>query len=129
MSMRMTVHDFYGDDRRRGSEEVTFGVQWTLNTDPTGVYGVHWLKATKEIYLLRGAMTPPFLPETFSGNWNNLHPRFADDQYEVILLGKARRASVVESALKGWRDRMSEPDGLRWVLGRLDVSVDALTVE
>lgn len=75
MSNRMTVGDFYRDDRRRASEESTFGVEWTSNADATGLYAVHWLKDTKEIFLLRGPITPPFLPETFSGSWNNLHPR------------------------------------------------------
>lgn len=128
MSMRMTVRDFYRNDRRRASEESTFGVQWTLNADATGLYGVHWLKETKELYLLRGPMTPPFLPDS-AGRWNMNAPRFADDQYQVILLGTAKRASVVERALKGWRDRMGEPNSLQWVLDRLDIPVNPLTVE
>jgi hypothetical protein len=127
MSMRMTVRDFYRDDRRRASEESTFGVEWTLDADPNCLYGVHWLKETKELYLLRGPITPPFLPDS-AGRGNINAPRFADDQYEVILLGTAKRASVVERALKGWRDRLGEPNSLQWVLDRLDIPVNPLTV-
>jgi len=125
----MTVPDFYRDDHRRASEESTFGVEWTMGSDPTGVYGVHWLKDTKELYLLRGPILPPFLPDNVGSRWSGIPPRYANDQYEVIVLGKARRASVVERALNGWRDRMGEPNSLHWVLARLDVSLNPSTAE
>ena len=73
-------------------------------------------------------MAPPFLPDS-AGRGNVSAPRFADDQYQVILLGTARRASVVERTLKGWRDRMGEPNSLQWVLDRLDIPVNPLSVE
>ena len=129
MTPRMTVREFYGDDRRRASEESTFGVEWTLDADPTGLYGVHWLKDTKELYLLRGPILPPFLPDFRSNGWSGIPPRFANDQYEVIVLGKAKRASVVARALQGWRDRMGEPNSLHWALTRLDVSLSPPTAE
>lgn len=124
MSVRMTVRDFYRDDCRRASAESTFGVEWTLDSDPTSLYGVHWIKDTKELYLLRGPILPPFLPDNAGSRWSGIPPRFAYDQYEVVLVGQARRASVVARALKGWKDRMEEPNSLHWVLTRLDVSLD-----
>jgi hypothetical protein len=125
MSERMTVREFYGDERRRASEESTFGVAWALRTDPGALYGLHWLKATKEIYLLRGPVSPPFLPGVFEGaGGGRVVPAFADDQYRVIVLGRVRRASEVERALKGWRGVIGTSNSLQWVMKRLDQWVD-----
>jgi hypothetical protein len=118
---RMTVQDFYRDTRRQESEESTFGLAWTSQSDPTAYYGLHWLKSTKETYLLRGPLLPPFLPGLLEGaGGGNLVPTFRDNQFEVIVLGRVRRASELERAIRGWRDAIDEPDSLRWLLERLN---------
>lgn len=128
MSVTMTVREFYSEGRRQTSEESTFGLEWTLRSDPNALYGVHWLKATKEVYLLRGPRLPPFLPGLLEGSaGSNIVPTFNDDQYEVIVLGKARRASEIEHALKGWRNTIGQSNSLEWVLDRLDKALGIRT--
>jgi len=88
----------------RHPRESTFGVKWTRQSDPTALYGRHWLKTTNEIYLLTGPLLPPFLPGLLEGTEaGNILPAFNDDQYEMIVLGKARRACELQRASRAGR--------------------------
>ena len=61
----MNVDEFYAEDeRRRASDEVSFGGEWRVASDPYVLYGIHWIEDTGEVYALRGPQ-PPVLD--FSG--------------------------------------------------------------
>jgi hypothetical protein len=114
----MTVAAFYADDRRRRSREVSFGLEWTVTSDPHAIYGVHWIEETQEIYVLRGPEPPldasaPFIPSS--------SPLiiFESDAYEVIVLGQAENEAVLRRALDGWEAHMTGPNSLQWVRERL----------
>ena len=115
---RMTLEQFYADDRRRRSPEVTFGLDWTSASDPYAAYGLHWISATKEIYVLRAPRVPI----------NSVPPYFGDtappifvspDSYEVMVLGTAEAEDALAAAIAGWEPEMAKPDSLRWVRERL----------
>src|SRR3954470_2203942 len=109
----MTLRRFYEDERRRRSDEATFGLQWRSASDPYTTYGLHWIRATKEIYVLRG----PWFPPAFDG----LNPPvfLVDSTWEIIVLGMAETEHEVAAALAGWQAEMPKPDSLRWARERL----------
>ena len=118
MTEPMTVSEFYSDERRRASREVVFGREWTIDSDPSVVYSVHWIEETQEIYVLRGPQAPaevftPFPP-------NSSAPLFiTDDAFEVIVLGCAAEEAALRRALDGWEQQMAQPNSLQWVRARL----------
>src|SRR4051812_28266238 len=104
---RMTIKQFYDDDRRRQSDELTFGLDWTSATDSYAAYGLHWIRDTTEIYVLRGPR-------------DTREPIFISEHaFEIILLGTAETEDVLAAAIDGWEAEMPKPDSLRWVRERL----------
>lgn len=118
MNERMTLSEFYADERRRTSAEVAFGHGWTIDSDPSVLYSLHWIERTGEIYVLRGPQSPaevftPFPPSSSAGVF------IANDAYEVIVLGRAEDEAVLRRALDGWEAQMGGPNSLQWVRERL----------
>src|SRR4051812_1835509 len=98
---RMTLEEFYADDRRRRSPEVTFGLDWTSASDPYAAYGLHGMGGTREFSVLRapgfriisaplsfGAPAPPIF--------------VSPDSYEVMVLGTAEAEDALAAAIAGW---------------------------
>ena len=125
MPIPLNVKQFYLDERRRASCEVAFGLEWTVSSDPDATYGVHWIEATKEVYVLRGPKSPIFLPNSLYGGASTVAPRFADDEYEVIVLGKVASKEVLGEALEGWEEQMAGPTSLQLIRERLDDATDS----
>jgi len=109
--MPVNVRQFYLDERRRTSDEATFGLEWTLDADPDARYGLHWIERTKEIYVLRGPTSPLFLRNGSPGG-GAIPPSFADDEYEV----------VVDTSYPG-----GDPGEAGTVTGGLDLPIGART--
>lgn len=109
----MTLAEFYADERRRTSTEVSFGLEWTLDTDPHATYGVHWIERTREIYTLRG----PQPPVEAGVNLVDTSPlrQVAREAFAVDVLGELDDVSVLD----GWEDHMARRNSLEWVRGRL----------
>ncbi|MDQ6749070.1 MAG: hypothetical protein M3010_13325, partial [Candidatus Dormibacteraeota bacterium] len=126
MPIPINVRQFYLDERRRTSREVTFGLEWTSDSDPDAIYGVHWIEATKEIYVLRGPMLPIFVRSINYAYGGTIPPRFADDEYEVIVLGTADSRTDIEQALEGWGDQVAKPNSLQWVREQLAKAANGL---
>lgn len=112
------IQEFYAeDDRRRSSEEVTFGLDWTLQGDETVRYGLHWVEGTGEIYVLRR----PELPVDVSPSHGSygFPLRAADDAYEVFVLGTADSRETLTDAIEGWESAMPRRNSVQWIRQRL----------
>ena len=127
MTEPMTVSQFYADERRRASPEVTLGLEWRHDSDPEVIYGLHWIEQTKEIYVLRGPQAPP---EAYAPHFPNSSPAvfIANDAYEVIMLGCAEDEVVLRRALAGWEAEMARPNSLQWVRERLHAAAGQTTI-
>ena len=127
MTVPMSLSEFYADERRHRSREVSFGLGWTLDSDPYVIYSVHWIESTKEIYVLRGPQSPV---EAYAPYFPNSSPPsfFANDAYEIIVLGRAEDEAVLRRALDGWEAQMTRPNSLRWVRERLYAAAGQTTI-
>lgn len=117
--MPISVRQFYLDERRRTSQEISYGLEWTLDRDPGAHYGIHWIEVTKEVYALRGPIPPAFLQNTHYGGSATIPPQFGDDQYQVVILGTVESKEILEKVLGGWQERMRRSNSLEWVEDRL----------
>jgi hypothetical protein len=91
----MDVDEFYdGDPRRRESEEVEFGSEWT-NRD--GVrYELSWVQDTGELFMMT-----------------------EDAGLNVQVLGRFSEERV-RALLTGWEQAMTEPHSIEWVREQVD---------
>ncbi len=98
----MNVEEFYDQDpRRQSSEEIEFGREWYENELR---FEVAWIADTGEVYVMaepydrRGVTT---------------------ESVTVEVLAVIEGRDVIDAALTGWQDAMSQPDGLAWVRARV----------
>jgi hypothetical protein len=119
MPIPINVRQFYLDDRRRASAEVAYGLEWTSELDPGAHYGIHWIEVTREVYALRGPRSPVFLYNTHYGGSATIPPQLAEDQYQVVVLGKADSTDVLDEVLSGWQQMMPLANSLEWARDRL----------
>jgi hypothetical protein len=114
----MNVKQFYAEDeRRRRSEEITYGSGWRDASDPSGVYTVRWVVETGEVYALRNP--PPPFPVMFDPEAGVGMAPLKEDVYAVKILGRVHRGEAIESALDGWEQHLKADRGLHWVTERL----------
>jgi hypothetical protein len=100
----MNIEEFYDQDpRRRASDEVEFGREWT---EHHARFEVAWIAETGEVY----AMAEP------------LHS-LSTQSMTVEVLGVVEGRDSIDAALDGWEDAMTEPDSLAWVRTRLAEAV------
>jgi hypothetical protein len=87
------------DRRRRLSAEVDFGATWRW-AGSNDAWRVAWIRDTGELYLCRA--------DGYDGACT-----------DVSVLAVLTREADVDALLDGWRDRRIDPDGLSWLVRRL----------
>ena len=90
------IDEFYdADPRRRASEEVEYGVDWS---DRDGVrYEVAWIEDTGELVLMT-----------------------ADGGLHVEVLGEWPERADVDALLDGWQSAMPAPHSVEWLRGTIE---------
>src|SRR5436190_21890169 len=98
----MDIEDLYDQDpRRRASDEIEFGREWSEN----GVrFEVSWIADTGEVYV----MAEPYSRHEIS-----------TESVTVEVLGVIKGRDAISSALAGWREAMAKPNSLTWMRGRV----------
>src|SRR5262245_40526544 len=98
----MDIEEFYDQDpRRRASDEIEFGREWSENDRR---FEVSWVADTGELYV----MAEPYSRHEIS-----------TESVTVEVLGVINGRDAINSALAGWREAMAEPNSLGWVRERL----------
>ena len=107
-----------GKGRRWASATVRYGGAWRLSADPDALYAVSWMEKTNEICALRYPRLPARLALPAESGW----PTLVDGSWTIEVLGWAENREVLDRALEGWEQHMSDPDGLTWVRQRLQAA-------
>ena len=98
----MDIEEFYDQDpRRRASDEIEFGREWSENDLR---FEVSWISDTGEVYV----MAEPTSRHEIS-----------TESVTVEVLGVIKGRDAINSALEGWREAMAKPNSLGWVRGRV----------
>ena len=110
----MDIEEFYdADERRRASEEIQFGDEWT-DTDGRR-YEVLWVADTGEVY----AMYEPIEPMVSDAVGDVLVQHMPTSAVTVEILGNIATREDIESRLEGWQDVMPESGSIDWVRQRV----------
>ena len=97
----MDIEQFYdADPRRRASEEIQFGREWT---EGPMYFEVAWIADTGELY----AMAEPYERRGVS-----------TEPLTVEILAVVEGRAVIDTVMAGWQDAMSGEDSLAWVRAR-----------
>ncbi|GMU77323.1 MAG: hypothetical protein AMXMBFR46_01240 [Acidimicrobiia bacterium] len=113
----MDIEEFYdADPRRRASEEVAFGHEWS-DADG-GRYEVMWVVDTGEVY----AMFEPVEPLASDGVGDIFPQHLPTSAVTVEVLGIAPTRDDVDRRLAGWEDAMPAAGSIAWVRGRITAS-------
>jgi hypothetical protein len=98
----MDIEEFYDQDpRRRASDEIEFGREWSENDRRSEV---SWVADTGEVYV----MAEPYSRREIS-----------TESVTVEVLGVIKGRDAIDSALAGWREAMAKPNSLAWVRERV----------
>lgn len=110
----MNIEEFYdGDERRRASEELEFGEDWT---DSTGHrYELRWIEDTGELYVMHDDPAPIWFDQF--GDFFAIPP--TADELGVRILKLVHGRDEVTRLLEGWADAMPAEDSVRWLIDRL----------
>ena len=93
----MDIEEFYQDPRRRASDEIEFGREWSEG----GLrFEVSWVADTGELYV----MGEPYSRREIS-----------TESVTVEVLGVIKGQDAISSALAGWREAMAKPNSLAGV--------------
>jgi hypothetical protein len=99
----MDIEEFYDQDpRRRASDEIEFGREWSENDRR---FEVSWVADTGEVYV----MAEPY----------SRRHEISTESVTVEVLGVIDGRDAINSALAGWQEAMAEPDSLAWVRERV----------
>ena len=104
----MDIEDFYDrDPRRRASEEIEFGREWS----ESGLrFEVSWIADTGEVYL----MAEPYSRREIS-----------TESVTVEVLGVIEGRDAINSVLAGWQEAMAKAGSLAWVRERVAGAADS----
>jgi hypothetical protein len=121
------ISEFYdADERRRQSEEIEFGREWTSRD---GVrFEVNWITDTGELYVMREP-APVELEDPFGGIYVSTSDRVPVDGMTVGVIGLINSREEVEQVLEGWEEAMAQPDSTAWLIGRLQAFGDDVPSE
>ena len=111
----MDIEEFYdGDPRRRESEEIEFGREWS---DASGMRTeLSWVAATGELY----AMAEPAGAVEMDPVGDTRVDDLPTEALTVEILGVVPDRAVVDQLLAGWEGVMEKgPNSLQWVRDRL----------
>ena len=104
----MDIEEFYDQDpRRRASDEIEFGREWSENDLR---FEVSWVAETGEVYV----MAEPYSRREIS-----------TESVSVEVLGVIKGRDAIDSALAGWQEAMAEPNSLAWVRERVAGASDS----
>jgi hypothetical protein len=99
----MDIEEFYDQDpRRRASDEIEFGREWSENDRR---FEVSWVADTGELYV----MAEPY----------SRRHEISTESVTVEVLGVIDGRDAINSVLAGWQEAMAEPDSLAWVRERV----------
>ena len=109
----MDIEGFYdADPRRRHSEEINFGRDWT---DDGGTrWELNWVADTGEAYLMREPVEPGGI-DPVGDTWV---PDLPVDLVTVEVVGTIEGRAAVDRAFDGWEGAMPEPGSVSWVRER-----------
>jgi hypothetical protein len=107
------LEQFYSEDeRRRHSEELEFGRDWT---DPNGRSEVSWVEVTGEVY----AMLEPSA-EYWADGVGGMHKGDLPEKSLIIeVIGVVNGRDAIEAVMSGWEDAMPGENSLQWVRDRV----------
>ena len=98
----MDIEEFYDQDpRRRASDEIEFGREWSENDRR---FEVSWVADTGEVYVMT---------EQYSRR------EISTESVTVEVLGVIEGRDAINSALAGWQEAMAIPNSLAWVRERV----------
>ncbi len=110
----MDIEEFYdADPRRRESEEVEFGREWSNNGMRTEV---SWVADTGELY----AMAEPAESVEMDPFGDTRVDNLPTELVTVEILGTVATREEVDLLLDGWQDVMEQgPNSIQWVRDRI----------
>jgi hypothetical protein len=110
----MDIEGFYdADPRRRHSEEINFGRDWT---DAQGTrWELNWVADTGEAYAMREPVEPGGI-DPVGDTWV---PDLPVELVTVEVVATITDRSAVEQALDGWSAEMARAGSLDWARDRL----------
>jgi hypothetical protein len=110
----MDIEQFYdADPRRRESEEVEFGREWS---DANGMRTeLSWVADTGEVY----AMAEPSEPVFMDPVGDTRVPDLPTELVTVDILGVIPDRARVDELLAGWESEMDKPNSIQWVRDRI----------
>jgi hypothetical protein len=110
----MDIEQFYdADPRRRLSEEVEFGRDWS---DGSGVRSeLSWVSDTGELYVMK----EPDAPINMDPVGDEFVESLDAQSMTVVVLATVNGREAVDRLLSGWEDEMVKPDSLSWVRERV----------
>ena len=110
----MDIEGFYdADPRRRHSEEVSLGRDWT---DAVGTrWECNWVVDTGEVYLMQEP-TEPVEMDPLGDTWV---PDMPMDVITVEVLSTIGERALLDRAVDGWSDAMAAPNSIEWIRGRV----------
>jgi hypothetical protein len=115
------LEQFYNEDsRRRHSEELEFGRDWT---DEQGRCEVSWVAETGELYAMREPEIG-YAADGLGGMWVE-GAQTRDLMVEVLGVVDSRDA--IASVMSGWEQAMLEPNSLSWVRARVANAANEMT--
>ena len=110
----MDIEEFYdADPRRRESEEVAFGHEWT-DADG-GRYEVQWIAETGEVY----AMFEPVEPMASDAVGDVFVQHMPTSAVTVEVIGTVTSRDEVDQRFAGWEDAMPGRGSIEWVRQRV----------
>jgi hypothetical protein len=110
----MDIEEFYdGDPRRRESEELEFGRDWS---DPSGMrVEVSWVVDTGELYLMQEPNEPVFMDPV----GDTVVPELPVEAIGVELLTVVPTREAIDALLAGWQQEMPKKSSIDWVRARV----------
>jgi hypothetical protein len=106
----MDIEEFYDQDpRRRASDEIEFGREWS---EGERRFEVSWVADTGEVYV----MAEPYSRREIS-----------TESVTVEILGVVKGRDAINSVLAGWQEAMAKPNSLAWVRERVAGESDSRT--
>jgi hypothetical protein len=106
----MDIDEFYDQDpRRRASDEVEFGREWS---EKGMRFEVAWVADTGELYLMA-------VPHSRRG--------ISSTAVTVEVLAVIPGREAINAVLTGWGDEMAKPDSVAWLRERVAGPTDPTT--
>jgi hypothetical protein len=108
------LEQFYNEDpRRRNSEELEFGRDWT--DEENNRCEISWVKDTGELYAMREP-TVRYSADGLGGMYSG-EPKV--EQLWIDIIGVIEGVGAIEAVMSGWPEAMPGSNSLAWVRDRV----------